>query len=40
MVIRCDWAATSSLMQDYHDHEWGKPTHNEKELYELLVLES
>ncbi|GAA3017031.1 DNA-3-methyladenine glycosylase I [Tetragenococcus solitarius] len=40
MTIRCDWALTNSLMQNYHDLEWGKPTYDDQKLYELLVLES
>lgn len=40
MVTRCDWAETNTLMQDYHDHEWGKPSYKDDKLYELLVLES
>lgn len=40
MTVRCDWAKTSPLMQDYHDHEWGKTTQDDKKLYELLLLES
>ena len=38
---RCSWV---NLKNDkyikYHDEEWGRPTHNDKELYELLILES
>lgn len=37
---RCSWATHSSLEEDYHDKEWGKPTHDERELYEFLLLES
>ncbi len=40
MTVRCDWAKSSLLMQDYHDHEWGKTTQDDQKLYELLVLES
>ncbi len=35
---RCSWAK-SELMKAYHDYEWGKPTHDDKELFEFLVLE-
>ncbi|MCD7808439.1 MAG: DNA-3-methyladenine glycosylase I [Erysipelotrichaceae bacterium] len=35
---RCSWAK-SELMKAYHDHERGKPTHDDKELFEFLVLE-
>ncbi|MCD7951172.1 MAG: DNA-3-methyladenine glycosylase I [Erysipelotrichaceae bacterium] len=35
---RCSWAK-SDLMIAYHDHEWGVPLHDEKALFELLILE-
>lgn len=38
---RCPWgSSTDLLMQDYHDHEWGKLNLDEHYLYEMLVLES
>ena len=40
-VRRCDWAAFSNnpLMIEYHDKEWGVPVHDDKTLFEFLVLE-
>ncbi len=40
-VTRCDWAAFSNnpLMIKYHDREWGVPVHDDKTLFEFLVLE-
>jgi DNA-3-methyladenine glycosylase I len=39
-VTRCAWAAGSSpLMIEYHDEEWGVPSHDDVFLYEHLVLE-
>jgi DNA-3-methyladenine glycosylase I len=35
---RCDWAR-SPLMVEYHDREWGKPVHDERVLFEFLILE-
>ena len=35
----CGWATSSQLMRDYHDREWGKPSHDDGYLFELLVLE-
>jgi len=35
---RCEWA-TSSEMIAYHDHEWGVPVHDERLLFEFLILE-
>jgi DNA-3-methyladenine glycosylase I len=36
---RCEWAGTDPLMLDYHDREWGVPSHDDGHLYELLTLE-
>jgi DNA-3-methyladenine glycosylase I len=36
---RCEWAGTEPLMVAYHDDEWGAPTHDDAELFELLTLE-
>ncbi len=37
--IRCDWAGTDPLYIDYHDKEWGVPVHNDRKLFEMLILE-
>ena len=38
---RCSWVNMKNpLYVKYHDEEWGVPTHNDKALYELLILES
>jgi DNA-3-methyladenine glycosylase I len=36
---RCDWANRSELEQSYHDHEWGVEIHDDRTLFEFLVLE-
>lgn len=36
---RCPWPAKDPLMIEYHDKEWGKPLHDDKMIYEFLVLE-
>jgi len=37
---RCDWAGIGdSLYRDYHDREWGVPLHDDRRLFELLLLE-
>jgi len=36
---RCSWAK-GELMQQYHDEEWGVPVHDDRKLYELLLLEA
>lgn len=38
-TTRCPWAANDSLLQNYHDHRWCKPVHDEHELFALLILE-
>jgi DNA-3-methyladenine glycosylase I len=38
MVKRCQWA-TNDLSIRYHDEEWGVPVHDDRRLFELLVLE-
>jgi DNA-3-methyladenine glycosylase I len=45
MLARCPWAAADGprpdpLMTAYHDDEWGRPTSEDVELFERLVLES
>ena len=37
---RCEWAGSDEIYIKYHDDEWGMPTHDDKELFEMLVLES
>ena len=37
--IRCPWAGNDSLMIDYHDKEWGVPVHDDRKLFEMLILE-
>ena len=39
MKQRCPWPSDDSLMIKYHDKEWGVPLHNDKNLFEFLVLE-
>jgi DNA-3-methyladenine glycosylase I len=36
---RCPWAQNDPLMQAYHDEEWGRPLHDSRALWELLMLE-
>jgi len=36
---RCEWATRSDLEQSYHDNEWGRPIHDDRSLFEFLVLE-
>lgn len=39
MGQRCTWADGSPEMRAYHDSEWGKPSHEDTHLFELLILE-
>ena len=38
-VVRCAWAGTDPLYVRYHDREWGVPVHNDRRLFEFLILE-
>jgi DNA-3-methyladenine glycosylase I len=35
----CPWANSSPAMRTYHDEEWGKPSHDDRYLFEMLILE-
>jgi len=37
-IERCAWPS-SDLMREYHDREWGVPLHDDRKLFEFLVLE-
>jgi len=36
---KCTWALAGPLEEHYHDHEWGVPVHDDRLLFEFLVLE-
>src|SRR5213595_1187180 len=36
---RCGWGEGDPLLVDYHDKEWGVPVHDDRLLFEFLVLE-
>ena len=38
-LIRCSWAGDLPIYQDYHDNEWGRPVHDDRKLFEMLILE-
>jgi len=38
-VTRCHWAGSDPGMIDYHDTEWGVPLHEDRALFEFLILE-
>src|SRR6266487_1692293 len=39
MPQRCAWANTDPLYLNYHDTEWGVPVHEDRKLFEFLILE-
>jgi DNA-3-methyladenine glycosylase I len=38
-IIRCPWPGSDPMYVKYHDKEWGVPVHNDKKLFEFLLLE-
>jgi len=36
---RCNWVTHDPVYIHYHDHEWGVPVHDDKTLFEFLLLE-
>ncbi len=36
---RCAWADSTEPMSAYHDTEWGVPVHDDRTLFEFLILE-
>lgn len=39
-MVRCAWAGTDPMMVKYHDEEWGVPVHDDRELFEHLILDA
>ncbi|MDP3920485.1 MAG: DNA-3-methyladenine glycosylase I [Candidatus Omnitrophota bacterium] len=39
MKKRCEWPGEDPLYVKYHDKEWGVPVHNDRKLFEFLLLE-
>lgn len=37
---KCSWCQDGGIMERYHDEEWGQPCHEDKLLYEYLMLEA
>ena len=38
-IHRCQWCLSDPIYIKYHDEEWGVPVHDDKKLFEFLVLE-
>jgi DNA-3-methyladenine glycosylase I len=39
MKKRCSWCTADPIYIEYHDKEWGRPVHNDRRLFEFLILE-
>ncbi len=39
MKTRCGWVGSDSLYIEYHDKEWGVPSHDDQKLFEFIILE-
>src|SRR5438105_4478766 len=37
--VRCWWCADDPLYCEYHDNEWGVPVHDDRKMFEMLILE-
>ncbi|MCP4632361.1 MAG: DNA-3-methyladenine glycosylase I [candidate division Zixibacteria bacterium] len=40
MQKRCEWPGDNQTMIDYHDNEWGVPLHDDRKLFEFLILDA
>ena len=38
-TTRCGWSTTDPLYIKYHDEEWGVPVHDDRKIFEFLILE-
>ena len=36
---RCTWCQENERLRKYHDEEWGVPLHDDRRLFEFLVME-
>jgi DNA-3-methyladenine glycosylase I len=39
MKQRCEWCGADPLYISYHDEDWGVPLHDDRKLFEMLILE-
>lgn len=39
MIKRCTWCGSDPLYIAYHDEEWGVPVHDDRRLFEMMILE-
>lgn len=38
-INRCNWSVSDPLYIKYHDKEWGVPVHNDRKLFEMIILD-
>jgi DNA-3-methyladenine glycosylase I len=38
-IVRCGWCTKDEVYMEYHDKEWGVPLHDDRRLFEMLILE-
>src|SRR5580765_3414093 len=38
-IVRCPWCGEDPLYMRYYDTEWGVPVHDDRRLFEMLILE-
>ena len=39
-ISRCGWTSQNPLMIEYHDQEWGVPLHDDRKLFEFIILDA
>ncbi len=39
MQQRCEWVGNNEIYIKYHDEEWGVPVHDDRQLFEKLILD-
>ena len=40
MMNRCEWSQNNEIYTKYHDEEWGKPLHDDRKLFEFMVMDA
>ena len=40
MKTRCEWSGSDPALIEYHDQEWGVPLHDDRKLFEFLILDA
>jgi DNA-3-methyladenine glycosylase I len=38
-IKRCKWSSSDPIYIKYHDKEWGVPVHNDRKLFEMIILD-